>query len=90
MGVLYYVVAIILLMSSWFTLPTLATTNNDHLTSEQANKTHQLVYRDYVYDKNVTYISSTSYNPKGMGPLYKIANQVLSLFIGRDAIPDGK
>lgn len=41
-------------------------------------------------NSNIHFGSSTAYNAKGMGPLYKIANQVLGIFIGKVVIPDGK
>lgn len=54
----------------------------------------QLEFRDANYTvwakDNVSYISSTSYNAKGMAPLYKITNQVLQMFVGENAIPEGK
>lgn len=54
----------------------------------------QLEFRDANYTvwakDNVSYISSTSFHAKGMAPLYKIANQVLHLFVGENAIPEGK
>lgn len=53
-----------------------------------------LVFRDANFSswkhENVTYQSSTGYNAKGMAPLYKIANQVISLFVGKTVLPDGK
>lgn len=51
-------------------------------------KDEKIIYK--TLQENVTYISSTSYHAKGMGPLYKSTNQVLHAFIGKDAIPDGK
>lgn len=39
---------------------------------------------------NVTYLSSTAYNAMGMAPLYRIANQVIELFVGEAVLPDGK
>lgn len=39
---------------------------------------------------NINYGSSTAYNAKGMGPLYKIANQVLNIFVGDEILPEGK
>lgn len=54
----------------------------------------QLEFRDANYTvwakENVAYISSTSYHAKGMAPLYKIANQVLQMFVGENAIPEGR
>lgn len=43
-----------------------------------------------TYDKNVTYISSTGYDAKGMAPLYDIAYNVLRLFYDDEPIPPGK
>lgn len=37
----------------------------------------------------VKYNSTTMNDPKGMAPLYKISNQILDLFLGDDAIPEG-
>lgn len=42
------------------------------------------------WNNNVTYISSTSYHAKGMGPVYVISNQIIGIFMGRDAIPKGE
>lgn len=58
------------------------------------NHHNQIIqFRDTNYSpsstNNVTYISSQSYNAKGMAPLYKIANQILSLFIGDKILPEG-
>lgn len=53
-----------------------------------------LVFRNASFSSvapsNVTYRSSTGYNAKGMAPLYKIANQVIGLFVGKTVLPDGK
>lgn len=43
-----------------------------------------------TWPQNVTYQSSTKYNARGMGPIYKIIDEVLKLFIGAEAIPKGK
>lgn len=40
--------------------------------------------------ENVTYMSSTGYNAMGMAPLYRIANQVIGLFLGEAVLPEGK
>lgn len=37
----------------------------------------------------VEYLSSTSYNARGMAPLYEITNQVIDLFVDENPIPDG-
>lgn len=42
------------------------------------------------WNNNVTYISSTSYHAKGMGPVYVISNYIIDLFMGKDVIPDGE
>lgn len=42
------------------------------------------------WNNNVTYISSTSYHAKGMGPVYVISNHIIDLFMGKDVIPDGE
>lgn len=61
---------------------------------QQQHHNQILKFRDTNYSSqtitNVTYISSQSYDAKGMAPLYKIANQVLGLFIGDNVIPEGK
>lgn len=43
-----------------------------------------------LWNNNVSYISSTSYHAKGMGPVYVISNQIIGLFMGRDVIPEGE
>lgn len=43
-----------------------------------------------TWPQNVTYHSSTKYNSRGMAPIYKIIDEVLKLFIGTKAIPEGK
>lgn len=61
---------------------------------QQQHHNQILQFRDTNYSSptitNVTYISSKSYDAKGMAPLYKIANQILGLFIGDNVIPEGK
>lgn len=42
------------------------------------------------WTNNVTYISSTSYHAKGMGPVYVISNRIIDIFMGRNVIPDGE
>lgn len=42
------------------------------------------------WNNNVTYISSTSYHAKGMGPVYAISNLIIDLFMGKEPIPDGE
>lgn len=42
------------------------------------------------WNNNVSYISSTSYHAKGMGPVYAISNQIIGLFMGKNVIPDGE
>lgn len=43
------------------------------------------------WSKNVTYVSSTDYNARGMKPLYEITQKVMWFLIGgEDPIPDGK
>lgn len=39
---------------------------------------------------NVTYLSSSGYNAMGMAPLYRIANQIIGLFVGEAVLPEGK
>lgn len=44
-----------------------------------------------VWDQNVTYLSSSTYNNRGMGPLYNISNTIINLFVDDDEpIPRGK
>lgn len=40
-------------------------------------------------NRTIKYNSTTLNDPKGMAPLYKISNQILDLFLGDDAIPEG-
>lgn len=42
------------------------------------------------WNNNVSYISSTSYHAKGMGPVYVISNHIIDIFMGKDVIPDGE
>lgn len=39
--------------------------------------------------RTIKYNSTTMNDPKGMAPLYKISNQILDVFLGDDAIPEG-
>ncbi|XP_035914409.1 LOW QUALITY PROTEIN: prominin-like protein, partial [Anopheles stephensi] len=41
------------------------------------------------YNEVIEYQSSTSYNPRGMAPLYEITNHVIDLFVDENPIPDG-
>ncbi|XP_049293875.1 prominin-like protein isoform X4 [Anopheles funestus] len=41
------------------------------------------------YNEVIEYQSSTSYNPRGMAPLYEITNHVIDLFVDEYPIPDG-
>lgn len=43
-----------------------------------------------TWNSNVTYISSTSYHARGMGPVYIIANRIIDIFMGQDVIPEGE
>lgn len=53
-----------------------------------------LEFRDVKFSpsdqQDVQYVSSTSYIARGMYPFYKLTNQILDIYIGEDAIPDGK
>ncbi|KAG4077541.1 hypothetical protein HA402_002968 [Bradysia odoriphaga] len=61
-----------------------------HTPSTSAEAILDLKETNYTqWNTNVTYISSTSYHAKGMAPVYVISNQIISLFMGRDVIPDG-
>ncbi|XP_037044622.1 prominin-like protein isoform X5 [Bradysia coprophila] len=61
-----------------------------HTPSTSAEAILDLKETNYIqWNNNVTYISSTSYHAKGMAPVYVISNQIISLFMGRDVIPDG-
>lgn len=42
-----------------------------------------------TFNRTIKYNSTTLNDPKGMAPLYKISNQILDLFLGEDAIPEG-
>lgn len=44
-----------------------------------------------VWSQNMTYKSSTGYNPFGMGELYNLTNQAIDLFVDKDEpIPNGE
>lgn len=43
-----------------------------------------------TWPQNVTYHSSAKYNARGMSPIYKIIDEVLKIFIGTKAIPEGE
>lgn len=54
--------------------------------------TEVLRFREANYttlNRTIKYNSTTMNDPKGMAPLYKISNQILDLFLGEDAIPEG-
>lgn len=40
-------------------------------------------------ESRVEFVSSTSYNARGMAPLYEITNHVINLFVDETPIPDG-
>lgn len=40
-------------------------------------------------ESSVEFVSSTSYNARGMAPLYEITNHVINLFVDETPIPDG-
>ena len=42
------------------------------------------------FNEAVEMQSSTSYNARGMAPLYEITNRVIDLFVDENPIPDGK
>ncbi|XP_058975503.1 prominin-like protein isoform X3 [Musca domestica] len=55
---------------------------------ENGLKFKQTKYTEW--SKNVTYLSKTSYNARGMKPLYEISHKVMWFLIGgEDPIPDG-
>lgn len=42
------------------------------------------------WNRNVTYVSSSAFNARGMAPLYNITNRVINLFVDADEpIPKG-
>uniref|UniRef100_A0A1Q3FI76 Putative conserved plasma membrane protein n=2 Tax=Culex tarsalis TaxID=7177 RepID=A0A1Q3FI76_CULTA len=41
------------------------------------------------FSETPNYISSTSYNARGMGPLYNLTNIVIRLFVDTDPVPEG-
>lgn len=44
-----------------------------------------------VWNQNVTYLSSSAHNARGMGPLYNISNIIINLFVDdEEPIPRGK
>lgn len=41
------------------------------------------------FSETPSYISSTSYNARGMGPLYNLTNVAIRLFVDTDPVPEG-
>ncbi|XP_050335331.1 prominin-like protein isoform X2 [Bactrocera neohumeralis] len=41
------------------------------------------------WNKNVTYVSSTAYNARGMQPLYEITHKIIWFFTGEHPLPEG-
>lgn len=41
------------------------------------------------FSETPSYISSTSYNARGMGPLYNLTNLAIRLFVDTDPVPEG-
>lgn len=74
-----FIVLLTVIVALIYTPSTLA---DPHLNLKETNYT--------PWNNNVTYISSTSYHAKGMGPVYVISNQIIDLFMGRDVIPEGE
>lgn len=42
------------------------------------------------FSETPNYISSTSYNARGMGPLYNLTNIAIRLFVDTDPVPEGE
>lgn len=42
------------------------------------------------WNENVTYVSSTAYNARGMQPLYEITHKIIWFFTGEHPLPEGK
>ncbi|XP_063700533.1 prominin-like protein isoform X2 [Culicoides brevitarsis] len=60
----------------------------DEIASEKLLNIQKVQYS--TYNRSDTYLSSTSYNSKGMAPLYNITNMVIDLFVDDDEpIPRG-
>lgn len=59
-----------------------------------AFESDELMFKGTKYtewSKNITYLSKTSYNARGMKPLYEISHKVMWFLIGGDdPLPDGK
>lgn len=64
--------------------------NNDEVTSEKLLNIQKVQYS--TWNRSDTYlVSSTTYNARGMAPLYNITNMVIDLFVDDDEpIPRGK
>lgn len=42
------------------------------------------------WNETVSYVSSDSYNARGMAPLYQSVNDIIKVFLGKDPIAPGK
>lgn len=63
--------------------------NNDEVTSEKLLNIQKVQYSSW--NRSDTYLSSTTYNARGMAPLYNITNMVIDLFVDDDEpIPRGE
>lgn len=63
--------------------------NNNEVTSEKLLNIQKVQYS--TWNRSDTYLSSTTYNARGMAPLYNITNMVIDLFVDDDEpIPRGE
>ncbi|KAG5679160.1 hypothetical protein PVAND_008750 [Polypedilum vanderplanki] len=60
-------------------------------THHQQQRTLEIENTKYsIWSQNMTYMSSTGYNPLGMTPLYNLTNKVIDFFVDKDEpIPPG-
>lgn len=68
--------------------------NNNNAASQQQAATNLLDVKPVnysVWKQNVTYLSSSAFNARGMAPLYNISNTIINLFVDdEEPIPRGK
>ncbi|XP_012156730.1 prominin-like protein isoform X1 [Ceratitis capitata] len=83
-------------ISSWsalFVLSVLSIFASQHLPAAQAfdlgNELNLKPTNYAEWNENVTYVSSTSYNARGMQPLYEITHKIIWFFTGKDPLPEG-
>lgn len=84
-------------ISSWsalFVLSVLSIFASQHLPAAQAfdlgNELNLKPTNYAEWNENVTYVSSTSYNARGMQPLYEITHKIIWFFTGKDPLPEGE